>query len=78
MPELNETQAKDLLDKALKLSRAEACEINLFGNGGGNIRYSRNTVNTAGANRSSSDSKPRRTRDRLAERFFKLFMVPRL
>ncbi len=49
MPELNEAQARELMDKALKLSRAEACEINLFGNTGGNIRYSRNTVNTAGA-----------------------------
>jgi len=49
MPELNESEARALMDKALKLSSAEACEINLFGNTGGNIRYSRNTVNTAGA-----------------------------
>jgi len=48
MPELTEAQARELLDRALKLSRAEACEINLGGNGGGNIRYARNTVSTAG------------------------------
>jgi len=49
MPELNRDQARALLDKALKLSRAEACEINIGGNSGGNIRYARNTVTTAGA-----------------------------
>jgi predicted Zn-dependent protease len=49
MPELNEAQARELLDRALKLSRAEACEINIGGNAGGNIRYARNTVSTAGA-----------------------------
>ncbi len=49
MPELNETQARELLTRALKLSKAEACEINIGGNTGGNIRYARNTVSTAGA-----------------------------
>lgn len=49
MPELNQSQARELLDRALKLSRAEACEINIGGNAGGNIRYARNTVSTAGA-----------------------------
>jgi predicted Zn-dependent protease len=54
MPELNEAQARDLLTRALKLSKAEACEINIGGNSGGNIRYARNTVSTAGATEDSS------------------------
>lgn len=50
MADMTEAQARELLDKALKLSKAEACEININGNAGGNIRYARNTVNTAGMN----------------------------
>ncbi|MBL8978869.1 MAG: TldD/PmbA family protein [Gemmatimonadetes bacterium] len=49
MPELNEAQARALAEQALKLSTAEACTVNLSGNAGGNIRYARNTVSTAGA-----------------------------
>ncbi len=49
MPELTESQARELLDRTLKLSQAEACEVNIGGNRGGNIRYARNTVSTAGA-----------------------------
>lgn len=49
MPELNESEARALLEQALKLSRAETCTINIGGNMGGNIRYARNTVSTAGA-----------------------------
>lgn len=49
MPEFTEAQARELLTRALKLSKAEACEINLGGNAGGNIRYARNSVSTAGA-----------------------------
>lgn len=48
MPELNESEARALLEQALKLSRAETCEINIGGNSGGNVRYARNTVSTAG------------------------------
>jgi predicted Zn-dependent protease len=48
MPDLNETEARELLDRVLKLSRAEACEVNVSGGTVGNIRYARNTVNTAG------------------------------
>jgi predicted Zn-dependent protease len=49
MPQLTESQARELLDRVLKLSQAEACEVNIGGNSGGNIRYARNTVSTAGA-----------------------------
>ncbi len=45
---LTESEARALLDKTLKLSKAEACEVNIGGNTGGNIRYARNTVSTAG------------------------------
>jgi predicted Zn-dependent protease len=54
MPELNEAQARELLTRALKLSKAEACEINIGGNIGGNIRYARNSVSTAGATEDST------------------------
>jgi predicted Zn-dependent protease len=50
MPELNEAQARELLARVLKLSQAEACEVNIGGSAGGNIRYARNSVSTAGAN----------------------------
>ncbi|HXI20858.1 MAG TPA: DNA gyrase modulator, partial [Gemmatimonadales bacterium] len=48
MPDFTEAQARELLDRALKLSRADACEINIGGDRGGNIRYARNSVSTAG------------------------------
>lgn len=54
MPELNESQARELLNRALKMSKAEACEINIGGNAGGNIRYARNSVSTAGATEDSN------------------------
>ncbi len=54
MPELNESQARELMNRALKMSKAEACEINIGGNAGGNIRYARNSVSTAGATEDST------------------------
>ena len=42
-------EARALLTRVMALSRAEACEANLIANVGGNIRYARNTVTTAGA-----------------------------
>lgn len=42
-------QARALMRKALSYSKADACEVNLDANRGGNIRYARNTVSTAGA-----------------------------
>ncbi len=45
---LSEQQAKALLTKVLKYSKAQSCECNLSGQLSGNIRYARNTVSTAG------------------------------
>ncbi len=42
-------EARAILTRVLSYSQADACEANLFGNAGGNIRYARNTVSTAGA-----------------------------
>lgn len=45
---LSEQKAKELLSKVLKYSKADSVECNLDGKVGGNIRYARNTVSTAG------------------------------
>jgi predicted Zn-dependent protease len=45
---LSERNAKELLTKVLKYSKADEIECNLDGSIGGNIRYARNTVSTAG------------------------------
>lgn len=45
---LTEQHAKTLLTKVLSFSKADECECNLDGQVGGNIRYARNTVSTAG------------------------------
>ena len=45
---LSEKNAKELLTKVLKYSTADEIECNLDGSIGGNIRYARNTVSTAG------------------------------
>ena len=42
-------QARALMQKVLSQSKADACEVNLDANRGGNIRYARNSVSTAGA-----------------------------
>ena len=49
MPLLSKDDARALLEKVLSFSQADACEANLNGSDGGNIRYARNTVTTAGA-----------------------------
>ena len=46
---LSKDDARALLEKVLSFSQADACEANLNGSNGGNIRYARNTVTTAGA-----------------------------
>lgn len=46
---LSQDEAKAILDKALGLSTADACEATLDGSRTGNIRYARNTVSTAGS-----------------------------
>ncbi|MGS2719690.1 TldD/PmbA family protein [Paraglaciecola aestuariivivens] len=45
---LSEQHAKELLSKVIKHSKADEIECNLNGDVGGNIRYARNTVSTAG------------------------------
>lgn len=46
---LTEAEAKALLQKVLKYSKADECEVNLLGETRGNIRYARNEVSTSGA-----------------------------
>jgi len=41
-------EAKNILTKVLGFSKADGCEANLNGTNGGNIRYARNSVSTAG------------------------------
>lgn len=45
---LNKEEAKALLTKVLGFSKADECEVSLNGSEGGNIRYARNAVSTAG------------------------------
>ncbi len=45
---LSKEDARQILQKVMELSTADACEANLNGNRGGNIRYARNTVTTSG------------------------------
>ena len=44
-----EAQAKAILDKVLKLSKADECIATLSGSDNGNIRYALNSVSTSGA-----------------------------
>src|SRR5687767_8663602 len=43
-------EAKAILEKVVGFSKADGCEVNLNANNGGNIRYARNSVSTAGEN----------------------------
>lgn len=45
---MTEKDAQALLKQVVALSKADECECNLEGRVGGNIRYARNTVSTAG------------------------------
>jgi predicted Zn-dependent protease len=45
---LSKEEAQKLLQKVLSFSKAEECEVALEGSEGGNIRYARNAVSTAG------------------------------
>jgi len=45
---LSKEEAQQLLKKVLGYSKAEECEVALNGSDGGNIRYARNSVSTAG------------------------------
>ncbi len=44
----SQEEAKNILSKVLSFSKADGCEANLNGTNGGNIRYARNSVSTAG------------------------------
>jgi predicted Zn-dependent protease len=46
---LSKDEAQAILKKVVALSKADGCEANLNGSIGGNIRYARNTVSTAGS-----------------------------
>jgi len=48
MAQFTEAEARALLEKVQKLSRADAIELSLTGTESGNIRWARNTVSTAG------------------------------
>ena len=50
MAVLSKEEAKKILEKVISFSKAEGCTTNLNGNERGNIRYARNSVNTAGEN----------------------------
>lgn len=45
---LSKEEAQAILKKVLSYSKADACEVSLDGSDGGNIRYARNAVSTAG------------------------------
>jgi predicted Zn-dependent protease len=45
---LTKQQAQDILKKVLSYSKSDSCELSLRGSDGGNIRYARNAVSTAG------------------------------
>ncbi|MCC5920177.1 MAG: TldD/PmbA family protein [Cyclobacteriaceae bacterium] len=45
---LSKEEAKKILDRALSLSKADHVELSLSGSKGGNIRFARNNVSTAG------------------------------
>ncbi|WP_231460001.1 TldD/PmbA family protein [Pedobacter sp. Leaf132] len=45
---LSKEEAQAILKKVIGFSKAEFCEVSLRGNDGGNIRYARNAVSTAG------------------------------
>ncbi|NMM48429.1 TldD/PmbA family protein [Marinigracilibium pacificum] len=51
---LSKDEVRQILEKVIGYSKADAIEANLNGNIGGNIRYARNTVSTAGAESNTS------------------------
>ncbi|PSL46224.1 putative Zn-dependent protease [Chitinophaga niastensis] len=54
MPILTQTEAQALLKKVLAYSKADQCEVNIYGKDAGNLRYARNAVSTSGGNSSST------------------------
>jgi len=45
---LSRAAARQLAERALALSKAEACQVNINASANGNTRYARNEVTTAG------------------------------
>lgn len=52
----SQDEAKRILEKVIGFSKADGCQASLNGSNGGNIRYARNTVSTAGENSNVSMS----------------------
>ncbi|WP_291906080.1 TldD/PmbA family protein [Chitinophaga sp. CB10] len=50
MPILTKEDAQQLLKKVLAFSKADQCEVNIYGSNSGNVRYARNAVSTSGGN----------------------------
>jgi predicted Zn-dependent protease len=48
MSDLSESQAREILERVIRLSRADTCQAGIGGGSGGNLRFARNSVSTAG------------------------------
>ncbi|HEY0273531.1 MAG TPA: metallopeptidase TldD-related protein, partial [Chitinophaga sp.] len=48
MPILSKEEAQALLKKVLSYSKADECEVSIYGSDSGNVRYARNAVSTSG------------------------------
>lgn len=51
---LTRDEARQIMEKVIRLSKADDCVVNLNGNVGGNVRYARNTVTTSGEEENTS------------------------
>ncbi len=51
---LTKEEAKAILEKVIKMSKADECTVSVRGYVGGNIRYARNTVSTSGMETNTS------------------------
>ncbi|MCW3466925.1 TldD/PmbA family protein [Chitinophaga nivalis] len=54
MPIVTQNEAQALLKKVLAFSKADECEVILFGQDSANLRYARNAVSTSGGNSNST------------------------
>ncbi|MEX0609719.1 MAG: TldD/PmbA family protein [Balneolaceae bacterium] len=51
---LTRDEAREIMQKVIRLSKADHCEVSMQGEEGGNIRYARNTVTTSGEEQNTS------------------------
>jgi predicted Zn-dependent protease len=51
---LSKEEARNIMEKVIRLSKADECVVNLSGSNGGNIRYANNSVSTSGAEENTS------------------------